>query len=116
MLYSSWLIIGTLAAILTAIGIIRFLKDWRRSDPIDVILLIFAGLLCFLAALNAVALDFVCTGGTACVNGLETYTGQYYFIYLFYPAALITWCLSIAATVILMGNVFSRRQRGYYPE
>ena len=116
MLYSSWLLIAAVASVLMALGIYRFFKDWRKSDPIDIILLFFGGLLSFIAALNAVALDFECTGGSFCVNGLQTYTGEYYFIYLFYPAGLIGFGLAIVACIIVLGTVFSRRTRGYYPE
>lgn len=116
MLYDSWLIIAALAAVIDAVAIIRFLSDWKRSDLIDVVMCFFGGLVSILAALNAGSLDFVCTGGATCINGLQTYTGEYYFLYLFDPFWLIMWFLGIMAAIITLSHAFKRQSYGYSPE
>lgn len=116
MLYSSWEVVAALAGGIDAIAVIRFFRDWKRSDPIDIMLCFFGFLLSFIAAVNAGSLDFVCTGGAECINGIQTYTGQFYFFYLFEAAWLVMFGLFIASAVITLGNAFTRRSRGYSPE
>lgn len=115
-LYSSWEIVAALAGLISTIAIIRFFRDWKRSDAIDIIMCLVGTLLSFIAAVNAGSLDFVCTSGVQCINGVQTYSGQFFFFYLFDPLWLIMGGLFIASTVITLGNVFTRRSRGYSPE
>ena len=116
MLYSSWGVVAALAGGIDAIAIIRFFRDWKRSDAIDIIMCLVGTLLSFIAAVNAGSLDFVCSSGAQCINGVQTYNGEFFFFYLFDPMWLIMGGLFIASTVVTLGNVFTRRSRGYSPE
>ena len=99
--------------ILSALSIGRFLLDWKRSDAIDIILLFISGLIDIIVGQSASSLDFECTGGTNCINGIQSYTGQYYFFYLFSPIGIICWMLTIMAVAVTLGTVFKKRTRGY---
>jgi hypothetical protein len=76
-------------------------------------MLFVASMLTFIAGLSSGSLDFICSGGSTCVNGLQSYQGD---IFLFYPliaVGLITFSLVIISSIILLGTTFRARRQRY---
>lgn len=113
MLYSNWVILAVASGAVAAYALLRFLIGWKKADGIDIILLFLGGFFCFIVALTAGDLDFVCTSGTYCINGVQSYHGDYYFFYIYLAPASIDFIMTIVAAIVTLGNVFRRRRQGY---
>lgn len=113
MLAGWWQVLAIIGGAVTAVALGRLLVDWRHSDAVDVVLLVTAGLLDVIVGLSASTLDYVCTGGPQCIDGVQTYTGNYLFLFIYTPFGLICWLLSIVASIVTLGTVFKRRRQQF---
>lgn len=106
MLYSLWLIITPVGVLLSAVAIGRYLADVERADGSDVILCLIGGVITIVGAVTAAPVDFVCTSGPTCVNGVEPYSGNW-------PLAFPIGAIGIVAmlfTFIAMAKMLANRK------
>jgi|GEM_PF-4456665 len=107
-LHSDWLLVLFFGAFLSALGWVRFLKDWKNADLLDVVMLAFATLLMGIVAITSVSQQFINSTGA-----VLTYQGEWWWLLILWPIALIDGILVILAVLVVLGSVARRRRRGY---
>jgi hypothetical protein len=108
-LHSDWIILTFIVALpLSALGILRFLRSWKKADGVDILILGFAGLFSLIVAVTSQQQDFINSTGQ-----ILTYQGEFWWLYILYPIGLIDVLLTIAASVVVMGSIARARRRGY---
>ena len=89
---------------LSAFGILGFLVAWKQTNNVMVVLLFVGSFLLTIATVLSGQQDFINSSGQTL-----TYQGEYWLIYILYPWALISWCVAIISSIVLLVNWRDRR-------
>ncbi len=84
MLHSDWVLLAGVATLLTAVCVIRLTADRADPDNSHVLGFVLAVPLNAVTAMSSYAQDFACTGGPSCVNGVQTYYGEWWMALVFF--------------------------------
>jgi len=102
LLYSLWLILAAIAAGTTVLGLARLLNDNETVDNSHVITFITGIPLNALVAVSSVKLDFICTGGAFCVNGIQSDTSEWWFVWVFFAFTMLNLLLTFVSAYKLI--------------
>lgn len=108
MLYSEVLSVEIAGGFMTALGLYRFLTDWKSSDAIDVLLLLFAGLMDVIAGIGLIDSDFINSAGA-----ILPYNGDWPLALIFIPMGLICLFMMLFAGIVTMTNFRKAREQRF---